>query len=389
MKQLNNKAFIYYAIFIVAFIFLFVAVEINNGRFWTNDFRVYYEATNDFFSGNNPYEHNYGLDTGYFKYPPFTLYLFSLYTLFPYWAEQIVHTIVLTTCLILALPLLKNFVQSHFPSDSKKRNWIVYLVFFCIAIHLVRELHLGNINLLLLGLFTGGLVNMNRKSPTYTVIFWSLMVILKPTMILSFIPLILYRKWKILFLMLGAGIVFFLFPILHVGFEQNTILWSDWFKSVSEHGDYIVSENSLNYLSHFYLGTNSNWIPSLIVLIALISLLFYDKFKHAGKNNLVLWIAVFTAFMPNFFVTDTEHFLLSAPLLIALFYFASIHHSKWMWGLITLAIALFSFHSNDLLGKQLAGIFSFYGLLGIGNLLFITIFLLIIMKPKNIKLNEN
>lgn len=376
------KSYLAYILFIVCFIVLFVAVEINNGRFWTNDFRVYYEATQDFFAGNSPYEHNYGLDTGYFKYPPFTLYLFSFYSIFPYWIGQLLHTLVLTSCLIFSLPALNNFIQSNFPRTSKYKQGIVFLVFFCIAIHLTRELHLGNINLLLLGLFTAGMINCNRKSPFYSSFFWSFMVILKPTMILTFIPLMFFNKWKIILYMSIAGCIFFIFPMVHVGFDQNLILWSDWFKSISAHGDYITSENSLNYLSNFYLGTNSNWLPSITVLLILISLMLFDRFKNPNFNqNLILWIVVFTAFMPNFFVTDTEHFLLTAPLLICLFHFSFIRKNKWIWALNILAILLFSFHSNDLLGKKIAAIFGSYGFLGIGNIIFI-LALLLLMKPQ-------
>ena len=40
--------------FVIAFIALFTFVEFNNGKLWTNDFKVYYLATIDFFKGNDP-----------------------------------------------------------------------------------------------------------------------------------------------------------------------------------------------------------------------------------------------------------------------------------------------------------------------------------------------
>ena len=58
-----QQSYIYFALFIVSFFGLFVVVELNNEKLWTNDFRVYFDATIDYFNGKNPYVKNYGLDT--------------------------------------------------------------------------------------------------------------------------------------------------------------------------------------------------------------------------------------------------------------------------------------------------------------------------------------
>ena len=98
--------------FVIAFITLFTFVEFNNGKLWTNDFKVYYLATIDFFKGNDPYLHKYGLDTGYFKYPPFTLYLFKPFTLFSYGISQFIHLILLTLSLCFSFYLSLFFCLS-------------------------------------------------------------------------------------------------------------------------------------------------------------------------------------------------------------------------------------------------------------------------------------
>ena len=61
------KSYFFFAGLIIAFFSLFTIVELNHDKLWTNDFRVYFDATIDYFNGNNPYVKNYGLDTGYFK----------------------------------------------------------------------------------------------------------------------------------------------------------------------------------------------------------------------------------------------------------------------------------------------------------------------------------
>lgn len=375
------RSYYIFGIFILLFCGLFTAVELINHKLWTNDFKVYYEAVNDFFRGGNPYGKQYGLDTGYFKYPPFTLYLFSGYALVPYWAGQLIHLSILAAGLIISVPLLKDIVQRTFSVElSKKQTWILYVTFLCVAIHLTREFHMGNVNLILLLCFVLGLNSMDRGD-FRPAVFWSLMVILKPIMILAFVPLAFYRKWKLIAYMAGFGIFFFIFPVIHIGWSGNMALWSDWFQSIAAHGEYIVSENSLTYLTNHYLGISSAWWPSVICLLLLVGIMCVELYRNGADNHrLITWTIIFTAFTPNFFVTDTEHFLLSIPLLVFLLYFLSNGANKYYWIGFAIAAIPFSLNSNDLLGRDFSDYLDAQGALGIGNMFFIITVLFIRTK---------
>lgn len=384
MKLLRKIPTAYYifAASVLLFCALFTTVELINGKLWTNDFRVYYEAVNDFFHGNNPYIKNYGLDTGFFKYPPFTLYLFAFFALVPYWAGQLFHLSLLALALMISIPLLKGLAQKHFGIALKtKQTWILYVTFLCVAIHLTREFHMGNVNLILLGLFVLGLNRISHPNPLWTAIFWSLMAVLKPIMILAFVPLIIYRKWKLILWLTGFGLFFFLFPALHVGWQGNLALWAHWFGSIADHGEYIVSENSLTYLASYYFGIVSSWLPSLICLLLLAGLMAYHaRKKGISDKYLILWSVIMTAFTPNFFVTDTEHFLLSIPLLVFLLYFLSKAKPRYYWIGFAIGAIPFALNSNDLLGRKLSDYFDAHGALGIGNLVFIATFVWLMFK---------
>lgn len=374
----------YYIFGAVALLFcsILTLVEIKNGKFWTNDFRVYYDAVNDFFRGNDPYIQNYGLDSGYFKYPPFTLYLFSFFTVVPFWVGQLFHTILLAFSLIVSFPLLKNLAEKTSGIQvSGKKTWILYVAFLLIAIHLTREFHLGNINLLLLLLFSLGLSGLNKGKVFQTALFWGLMAVLKPIMIMAFIPLLFWKKWKIILLLCGFGIFFFLFPVLHLGWNGSLNLWLHWFRAIGAHGEYIVSENSITYFASHYFGIVSAWIPSLLCLLVLAAIMTFDLLSNRnGKNQMMRWTIIYTAFTPNFFVTDTEHFLLAAPLLIFLLFMLPEINRVPYWIAFAIGALLFSFNSNDLLGRELSDYFDAQGILGIGNIVFIITFLLISRK---------
>jgi hypothetical protein len=386
LKTVSRPAWIFMA-FVACFCALFIFVESNNGRLWTNDYLVYYEATRHYFAGKNPYGVVFGLDTGLFKYTPFTLFLFYPVVWFSYVAGQFFHLALLSACLMVSIPLLKKLVQQVFGVEvSKKQSWILYVSFLTVAIHLVRELHMGNINLLLLLFLVLGMRFLHAKKPGWTSLFWSLMLIFKPIMILAVIPLLLLKKWKLVFSMAAFGVFFLLFPVLHEGWHGNLMLWSDWLESLSRHMQDLGSYNALNYLFNHYFGWPVSWLGPLLVLGLLALLMWLDIRRKQSAQQVLVWIVIFIAFIPNFFQTDTEHFLLTIPLLVVLLYLLSETTRKWLWGGFVLGFILFSLHSTDLLGAELSEFFAVHGLLGIGNLVFIAT-LLLVWKTKHTELS--
>jgi hypothetical protein len=373
--------------FIVLFCGLFAFVELNNHKLWTNDFRVYYDATHDFFAGNNPYQHNYGLDTGYFKYPPFALYLFSPQLLLPYGVGQGIHLALLAFSLVFSLlnmrRLLERFPVRQVFGISVLPVGMLYLVFACIAIHVTRELHLGNVNLVLLLLFNLGLRALLNGKELSTAAWFGLMLILKPIMLPVLLPLLLTRKWKVMGWMAVFGLFFFLFPALHIGWNGNIALWKDWFKAISAHGVYLTSFNAIGTLVKIHTGFLHGWIVSVALLLLLIGLMLKDVLllKKTIAETVLVWSAVFSAFIPNFFVTDTEHFLLSAPLICLLLSALRNRGKGFHWIGFALGMLCFSFNSTDLLGGKLSDFVYNNGFLGIGNLLFLLTFLLVRSHP--------
>ncbi|MDH4471385.1 MAG: glycosyltransferase 87 family protein [Fluviicola sp.] len=372
-----------FMLFLVAFCLLFTLVELKNGRLWTNDLRVYYEATNDFFAGNNPYQHAYGLATGFFKYPPSTLYLFSPQSWMSFGTAQLIHIVMLSSSLIVSMSLIRNWVNQFQLFGNKPVSiGFSYLLFATVAIHLTRELHMGNVNLLLLLLFCLGIQAFLTKKMLAFAVFWSLMLMLKPILILVVIPLIIYNQLKVVFMMAGIGLLLALLPIIQVGWAGNVQLWQDWFSAVAAHGDYLTSFNSIGSLVHQFTGFSSDWLFSILFLAFLVTLMVRERFKgKTSISNVVAWTCVLSAAVPNFFVTDTEHFLLSMPLIYMLIIHL-IKHKKWVWwSVFALGMLFFSFNSSDLLGPDLTDIVFNYGFLGMGNLIFIGLFLGLKSKP--------
>lgn len=375
------RAQVYFGIFFILFVALMEFVEIKNHKFWTNDFEVYYGATKDYFSGNNSYIKNYGLDTGFFKYPPTTLYFFGLAILFKYFFAQIIHILILSISFLISIFLLKKVIFIDSEKSQKSTFGIYFLGFVFIVIHMAREFHMGNVNLILLGLFSLGLWYLKQHKQLHVAIFWSIMVVLKPIVILAFIPLFFLKQWKTMLYMILLGLIFLAIPIAFSGWTGNRILWKDWFASVAKHGEYLSSENSLTYLTEFYLKIKSAWIPSLIGLVVLVSAMLISIVKGRKTNrDIIIWSIVLLAFTPNFFVTDTEHFVLSLPLLLLLIFELNQSKKSLYWIMFILLIIPFSLNSNDILGRSISDFIDEIGLMGISNMGFICLFLFLYFK---------
>ena len=371
-KQLfKNKPLLGYLAVVVSFSLLFIFVELNNEKLYTNDFLVYFEATNDYYNGNNPYEHAYGLGTGFFKYAPTTLLFFVPFLLLSFGKMKFVHLFVLMCSLAISLPLWKRLLESSL-GVVKKQFLFLFLSFLVITIHVTRELHLGNVNLVLLFLFVLGAFFSNKERLLLSTVFWAVMIVLKPIMILVCVPMLFLGKWKEILYLIAFGVMSFLLPILFFGWTENLNLWFGWFGALSSHGEYLTSPQSLQYLVHTYFGLKPSWLYSFIGLgLLILFLVVRMKGKQVSKLNYLFFLALFMAFTPNFFITDSQHFLLSIPLVMFLLYRAFQTHNWKYWMLFSLGMLLFSFDSMDLWGRDLSNWFTQIGILGLGNLVFI------------------
>ena len=308
---------------------------------------------------------------------------FAPATKFSFETVKILHVTLLFLSLLFSLPLWQRMVASVF--QIKSPNWILILSFFVIAIHLTREYHMGNVNLILLSSFILGAWFYQKEKWAISSFFYGMMLILKPIMILVILPILLYKNWKMIFFLTGWGILFLFIPVLFWGWSTNWMLWNGWVNSITAHGEYISNPSSLQFMIPAIFGLSHSWIPSFVGLAVLIIFWFKNHLNtNLNKQDFWFWTSVFLGFIPNFFVTDTQHFLLSIPMVMLLLLFVFKVKNKLIWLGYCLGMLLFSFDSMDLWGRALSTKFTQWGVLGIGNLIFIGSMLLVWSKLKRI-----
>lgn len=396
MLRGKNQSYPFIVFASVIFIAIFI-IENINGRFWLNDFKVYYSAAQAFLNGEKIYGVPFGLETGFYKYSPFVLLLFIPDSLLPYEAAAIVHFIVLSASAIACILVVNKILSVYvFQKRNEKENVLMSLALLCVAIHLVREVHLGNVNVIILLLLCCALLFMLEEKFYLSGVLIALSVLLKPYFLIVLIPVVVFRKWKTILSFAVALLASEIICALAFGFERHIVLYREWFESLSAHGSYLQSSHTIQSLlqNFFGLGT-SNMTLSIIIGAGVVFtiLLIAAQRRHGNENSEVAQKSILAAgyfscvaIVPNLVITDTEHFLLSLPLIVILIYYLSHKRNKFLYGIFLVVIFFFGANSSDLLGKTLSSRFESLGLLGISNLILVSaVIYLFLFNNKTIK----
>ena len=376
-----------YVFVITLFIITDYIVENINGRFWLNDFQVYYEATKAFVNAAPVYGIPFGLSTGFYKYSPSALLLFLPTIFLPVFIARTIHFLLIGLALIITIAQTGKLSQIYF--NVRFKSTIYFLVPFIIcAVHIVRELHLGNTNVVLLFVIVSAVLNMLYNRLTQAAVLLSIAIIFKPYFILIIIPLIVYKEFKVIkhlviYLILSAIIV-----LIVSGVNNSILLYKEWIKAMMDHGNYLASKQTISSIIETFTNYQNHLTAIIIIAAILIIYLVFilmssqhSKLETSNENinnqkiKLGMDIFLLISILPNILITDTEHFLFSLPIITYITTYLKFHKDPYILILFIIGVALYSLNSTDLLGHHLSDIVENYGLLGIGNLMFIGIFI--------------
>ncbi len=354
-----------------------MALEIANGRFWLNDFRVYYCAADALLQGEQVYGLPFGEDTGFFKYAPVVAIAFVPFALLPYGLAAGIHFALIGMGLVLAFIRIERILMRHVIGSYAPRILVRGLIaVLCIVVLLSREFHLGNINLwLVVGvlLATEALLDGNEGGAG---LLFGLLWLTKPYLAFMAVPLVIAFRWKTLWNAWITIAIGLLLPMLFVGPHRWLHLHRAWVEAMAAHGGYLTSPDTFNSLAEGYFDTDVPHQHPLWVIavagIAFTTICWWHR-KRSGNVDrsliLQLWIAF--ALVPHLVITDQEHFLFGLPLIA--YTLAGLFH-RWRPLALLLFIAamfLFATRSSDLWGSELESQWASAGALGLGNLLLI------------------
>jgi hypothetical protein len=371
----------------VSLLFLVLLILQNyNGRFWMNDFKVFYLAAKAFVDGNPVYFQAFGLDSGHFKYSPLALLPFVPLSYLPYFYAKLVYYLVCTAFISLTIIASKRIWCVLSYSKSQQSIFILFITVIIAGGHLFREIHLGNMNLLLLFmlLITLWLARGNKEKAAG--LLFAFVLLFKPHFIVLIPLFVLRRKWKMLVSMFLGLVTGFFISALFVGFAKDLSLYSEWFQTIITHNNHFFDQRDTihiifynHFVKYFIAEPGIGYMATMITIIALLILVFVlwniknerlSVVKDVYKIDFTFEFLLIIALVPNLVLTDTEHFMFSIPLVV--FILIYLFYSRDIKLIIISAVAFFFYLGNlgDLLGPA-SDVINDFGGLGIGNLLVI------------------
>lgn len=381
MTALKNKlptGFILFALLICGLLF---TSELVNGRFWLNDFKVYYLSAKAMVEGGQIYGIAHGLTSGFYKYSPFVLLLYVPLTLLPYTFACIIYYWGIVIAVIWIFVLLLNFIKKYFYQEQIKNKGLIFSAIFIFIINLLyRELHLGNTNIFLLLLILLTIKLTLESQFFFAGLLFSLILLFKPFFLIIAIPYILHKKFR---LITGATI-FMIFQalmlVLIFGWQSFYDMHTEWVKTVAGHSASFPSRNNISYLiSHFgavNLPSSFNYILLLIALSLMVILFIYKNHLDKANNmvetqnnsNFIMETFLIIAILPTLLNTDTEHFLYSLPIIALIAFNVFTNKKPVLFILLFLTFMFYGTNSNDVVGKTIGDFYDEIGAVGISNL---------------------
>ncbi len=359
--------------------FVFFVAQNFNHRFWLNDFTVYYDAGKHMLKGENLYQIP-APEAGphyVYKYSPVAAFFFVPFSVFPLPLAKILFYWFLVLILIWALHFSFSFFER---GEISSKNWILLATFLILSPHYQRELHLGQVNLVMLALLLLTLRSYLRNKSLAVAALWSVTFFLKPQVFLFLPYFLVKRNFKILALILLCLVIGFLLPTLlwgwHINLEQHKFWWQELSRQM-QGGNLPQAKHNLAGFLGFWLGFKSYFIshPSygklfslgLTLLVGVFLLVFLRK-KPADSPPVVAEFSWLMFLMPLLSVTDTQSFLFGTlAVVLILFHWQK---SRLAWPVVLFLLTAFFLvggNWHDLWGDKIFLKWEEAGLLGLGS----------------------
>ncbi len=384
------------------FFILFFIIQLKNNRFELNDFKVYFLGMQNFMKGDVIYGIPFGLDSGFYKYSPFALLPFSVFYYMPYLIAAVLFYFLVAAAIGITLYKIYHLLLQVFNFKDVNQNKIFYFTTLILLNHFYRELHLGNVNMLLLLLYILSLGEIFKNKQYTAGILIGIGLLFKLHFIVLLPVLLLFRKFKASVFVLITFVAGLLLPVLFIGFEANNALLKAWLKAMKDHNSNICMSSDtiyawINKLLSVFGFQQQGILFSLLALLCIgfffLWMILKEKLKLAMHSEIQRFTFVYLlaiAFIPIITVTDSEHFLFSLPIVMySLFLlFSKRYIAVWKKTVIILAYVMYGGNWHDLWGHTISVFITQNGILGFGNILLIGMLVCIVYydyEPKKLK----
>jgi hypothetical protein len=267
--------------------------------------------------------------------------------------------------------------------------------------NIYTELHLGNINSVLLLIFIIALLYLLKGKDFKASLLFALGILIKPHFLI-FLPLLLFRKkFKCVIYTVTGIFVGIMLPALYTGMNYNVELHKQWLRTMLVHNDSLISGQYTVYswiyrcAGHFFFLDTLHYdkvfgiVIITVIAVAILLLLIFNFKKETSinssqsirENNFVFEYFILLSLVPNITVTDSEHFLLSIPLITFIINSLFENRVSIIYKIIAITcLVMFGMNMRDIVGRDISLMLSDYGILGLANFLIIIFCVVIHLK---------
>lgn len=353
-------------LFLVLLSYGSLAGEFINHRFEMADLEVYYKTAWRMIDGegiyrdveSDPYEHYV------YKYSPPGAILFMPLSLAGFTAARHIYWALLT--FVFGSVLLNMKYVFNRPLLRKGHVTVsLILATLVVGTHFFRELHLGQVNLLLLGIYIYALVlYLSGKHAGFGALL-AISIFIKPFGLI-FLPLLLVmRRYREVLWFVGCSTVLFFLPLVFYH-DLSTFkgLYISWFseltielgnkQSLLEAGNHTIFAVLARYspLRWINMGETGKIIFQLSLLAAIAFLILWFLFRKRIPGGEARIFIALTAMIPLLAFTSYNAFIFTLPLVV--FLMMNFRGMKLLWKIIfTISCLLIGANIYDLVGREL------------------------------------
>lgn len=380
----GNNGYIGIAILLI-FSTVFLILEIYNDRFWQSDFSVYYKAAKRLLDGNNLFQ--YVEDGHYvFKYSPVSAVFFIPFTIFPLSTSKIIYWFFLTGIIIVGFYLSVYLAsKGNACSNQRSLNNLILLGTLILVVHFQRELHLGQVNQILLVLYLLSAYFFEKRKAVLFSALLAASIFIKPFGLI-FIPYLLVKgRFKEAGYFILFGVLFFFLPLLFYSMDEflnQNMLWINELavelgnkQSLLQSANHTIFSIFARYTPVAYISFTPAIVKAyqfiVLGIIGLLVLLFIKKGKNVDRNE-VSEFALLISLIPLLSFTSQNAFGFAALLVFILL--VNFRDFSLPEKVVTIIGFIFlGGNFNDIWGGGLSTFFNDISLVSIGTLLLIAI----------------
>lgn len=369
MKSFLQQHYIW-IIFLIMVSLGSLAGELINNRFSMSDLAVYHKTAERLISGEelyrsaeeDPYEHYV------YKYSPPAATLFIPFVLIGFPLAKYIYWALLTFILGYCLYTLKKI----FLGKEKMNRNITISIILSIAVvgmHFFRELHLGQVNLLLLGIYVVALSSFVNKKSILFGLAVAISLLIKPFgLILMLYMLVLRRFREVMYTFLFAVILIFIPAVFYSNIPDFLALYASWIQELNiELGnkqDLLAAGNHTIFsvlvrfspLRYIEFSETIKILFQSLVLIAIGALILFYMIKRKLADGHIRVFIILIALIPLLAFTSYNAFIFTLPLILyLLFHFRVLSHPLKI--LFIISCLLIGGNIYDLVGKDMFDFF--------------------------------